>query len=97
MLPCSDLTDEAAGVVNASVQALAVEDADLDLDHVEPAGVLGRVVELQPVPDTRLSLTVGGRRRRVGFFLSMKAGANAPPAEWVDKLSCTTRMQVASG
>jgi hypothetical protein len=33
---------------DASVEALAAQHADLDLDHVEPAGVFGGVVELQP-------------------------------------------------
>ena len=32
---------------DASIEALAAQDADLDLDHVEPAGVLWGVVELQ--------------------------------------------------
>jgi hypothetical protein len=31
---------------DTTVQALAGEDADLDFDHVEPAGVLRNVVEL---------------------------------------------------
>jgi hypothetical protein len=31
---------------DAAVETLATQHADLDLDHVEPAGVLGRVVEL---------------------------------------------------
>jgi hemolysin III len=30
------------------LQALAAQDADLDLRHVEPAGVLGCVVKLHP-------------------------------------------------
>jgi hypothetical protein len=30
-----------------AVQALAAQNADLDLDHVQPAGVLWRVVELK--------------------------------------------------
>lgn len=38
-------------MVDTSIQALAVEDADLDLDHVEPTGVLGRVVEFQTAQD----------------------------------------------
>jgi hypothetical protein len=33
--------------VDATIEALAGEDADLDLDHVEPAGMLWDVVELQ--------------------------------------------------
>jgi hypothetical protein len=47
-LPCSGLGDETGVAVYAAVEALAGEDADLDLDHVQPAGVLGDVVELQP-------------------------------------------------
>ena len=39
--------DEALRIVDSAVQALAAQHADLDLDHVEPAGVLGGVVELQ--------------------------------------------------
>jgi hypothetical protein len=38
LLPCCD----------ASIKALAAQHADLDLDHVEPAGVLGHIVEFQP-------------------------------------------------
>src|SRR5204862_3070775 len=33
---------------NAPFEALAAQHSDLDLDHVEPAGVLGDIVELQP-------------------------------------------------
>ena len=33
---------------DSTVKALPAEHADLDLDHVEPAGVLGREVELKP-------------------------------------------------
>ena len=33
------------------IQALASEHADLDLDHVEPAGMLGDEVELEPAQD----------------------------------------------
>lgn len=51
MLAGGDLAEKASGVVETSVQALAVEDADLDLDHVEPAGVLGRVVEFEAAQD----------------------------------------------
>ena len=47
LFPCGDFADEALWVVDSTVQALAAQDADLDLDHVEPAGVLGGVVELQ--------------------------------------------------
>ena len=45
--------------IDALIKTLAPYDADLELDHVEPAGVLGRVVELQtPQDPTRL-----GRRK----------------------------------
>ena len=33
--------------VDAAVQALAAQHANLDLDHVQPTGVLGDIVELQ--------------------------------------------------
>jgi len=32
---------------NAPVEALTAQHTDLDLDHVQPAGVLGNIVELQ--------------------------------------------------
>src|ERR1700681_4573064 len=41
-LPCGDFADEAVGVVDSAIQALATEHTDL-----EPAGMLGGVVELQ--------------------------------------------------
>ena len=47
-LPDVDLGDEPGIAFDATIEALAFEDADLDLGHVEPAGVLGRVVELEP-------------------------------------------------
>src|SRR5271156_4360627 len=46
-LPCADFADEPLGVVYSTVEALAAQHPDLDLDHVEPTGVLGGVVELQ--------------------------------------------------
>jgi transposase len=39
---------EALALADATIQALGAQDADLDFDHVEPAGVLWGVVELQP-------------------------------------------------
>lgn len=42
------LSDELLVAIAASVEALAGQDADLDLHHVEPTGMLGDVVELQP-------------------------------------------------
>ena len=48
-------------IVDAAVEALLLEDADLDLDHVEPAGVLWRVVELDaPDQAARLGRREGG-------------------------------------
>src|SRR3954451_11237084 len=41
-LPGVDLGDKPLAFADASVQALAAQHADLDIDHVEPAGVLGR-------------------------------------------------------
>src|SRR5271166_684613 len=47
-LPSVDLGNEAVGAFDAAIETLAFEHADLDLSHVEPAGVLRRVVELKP-------------------------------------------------
>ena len=44
----SDRGDEAVGAFDAAIETLAFEHADLDLNPVEPAGVLRRVVELKP-------------------------------------------------
>src|SRR5262249_33650678 len=46
-LPSGDLGDHPRVACDAPIEALADQDADLDLDHVQPAGVLGDVVELQ--------------------------------------------------
>src|SRR5665647_78958 len=46
LLPGIDLVAQELSAVDAPVQASATEDADLDLRHVQPAGMLGRVVEL---------------------------------------------------
>ena len=53
-----------------------------DLDHVEPAGMLGGVVELQAAQNYA---GFGGRE-----CLIERA------SQWVDRLSCTTRMHAAS-
>ena len=45
--PCGNFVDEAVGIVDSAIEALAAEHADLDLDHIEPTGVLGGVVEFQ--------------------------------------------------
>ncbi len=51
LLPCGDFADEVFGVVDSAIDALAAQHADLDLDHVEPVGVLGCVVELDAAQD----------------------------------------------
>ena len=45
--PGCGLSDETSMAVDPSVEALLREDADFDLDHVEPAGVLWRVMEFE--------------------------------------------------
>ena len=82
--PGVDFAAEPIWVVYSAVEALAAEHADLDLDHVEPAGMLGGVVEFQALQN---AAGFGGRE----CFIERE------PAEWVDRLSCTTRMQAASG
>ena len=47
VFPGGDLGDDFLLVVDASVQALTAQDADLDLDHVQPAGALGGMMEVQ--------------------------------------------------
>ena len=47
MLPGGGLGGELRDTLDAAVEALGRQHADLDLDHVEPAGVFGNVVELQ--------------------------------------------------
>ena len=46
LLPCIDLGLQGFCGVNSPIQALTGEDADFDFGHVQPARVLGRVVEL---------------------------------------------------
>src|SRR5215471_7343278 len=60
-LPSTDLGDEAVRVWEAPIQALAAQHADLDLDHIEPAGVFGGVVEFGFLKD---AVSFG---RREGF------------------------------
>ena len=47
LLPGGDLAFELFPAFDPPVQTLAAEHADLDLHHVQPAGVLGGVVEFQ--------------------------------------------------
>jgi hypothetical protein len=46
LFPCGDFGDEARVAFDATAETLAGEDVDLDLNHVEPTGVIGNVVEL---------------------------------------------------
>ena len=52
--------------VDASIEALAGQDADLDLHHVEPAGVLGDVVELQTAQNASCFVGWEGLVERAG-------------------------------
>ena len=47
VLPALRLLGERLLVRDAPVQALATEDAEFDLGHVQPAGVFGCVVKFQ--------------------------------------------------
>jgi hypothetical protein len=51
LYPSGDFTAEPFWIVDSAIQTLATQDADLDLEHVEPACVFGGVVELQPSQD----------------------------------------------
>src|SRR6266404_455261 len=55
-LPGTDLATDRSQVRHASIQALSREDADLDLGHVQPAGVRGRVVKLDTAQQAPCSL-----------------------------------------
>jgi hypothetical protein len=60
--PSGDFATQSLGVVDPASEALAAQDADLDLNHVEPACVLWGVVELDPPQD---SSGFGGRERLI--------------------------------
>lgn len=45
--PCGDFSDELVLAADSTVEVLALENADLDFDHVQPTGVLWRVVGLE--------------------------------------------------
>src|SRR5665213_1561857 len=49
--PRSDFCCQLLHVGNAAVEALGDEDTDLDLNHVEPARVFGRVVKFEALQD----------------------------------------------
>ena len=60
--PSGDFAAQSLGVVDPASEALSPQDADLDLNHVEPACVLGGVVELDPPQDPP---GFGGRERLI--------------------------------
>jgi hypothetical protein len=60
--PGGDFAAQSLGVVDPAIQALAPQDADFDLDHVEPACVLWGVVELKPSQNPP---GFGGRERLI--------------------------------
>jgi len=49
-------------VCDAAVEALVAQDADFDLDHIEPTRVLGRVMEFDAIQD---AMGVCGRKSLV--------------------------------
>ena len=52
-LPGVDLTGDGAQVRHPSIHALTREHADLNLGHVQPAGMLRGVVKLDPAQQAR--------------------------------------------
>src|SRR6266852_5652636 len=53
LLPSGDFCDEGSLLGSTARQALALQDSDLDLGHVQPARMVGRVVELDPAQQCR--------------------------------------------
>src|SRR5712691_12461769 len=49
-LPSADLAAQGFDLVDTAVQALGNHHVEFDLGHVEPTAVLGRVDELEPIP-----------------------------------------------
>ena len=69
LLPCRDFGSGLVVVCHSAIEALAAQDADFDLDHVEPTGVLGGVVEFQTAkhaPGFRRGQSAVKGRRAVG-------------------------------
>src|SRR3954470_7314125 len=81
-LPGGDLPLEILLVVDATVQALALEHPDLNLDHVEPARVLGGIVELQPLQDAMRFRGRKGLIRIPGEGLGVDSCAVAKRVGW---------------
>jgi hypothetical protein len=59
LLPDRGLGGQLHAAFDAPIEALAGQDADLDLDHVQPTDVLGDVMELESAQDS------------VGFIMEM--------------------------
>ena len=78
-----DLAAEGFLIGDALFEAAAGEDTEFDLRHVEPASMLGGVVELQPP-------RYAPRRRR-------RKGLVKDALRWVLRLSITTRTTGTSG
>ena len=58
-MPCCDFVSEPFGIVDAAAaEALALQHADLALDHIEPTGVLRGEVEFEATQDAS---GLGGR------------------------------------
>ena len=47
--PGGNFRDQFLAVTDTSVQTLTAKDADLKFDHIKPARMLGRVMDLQPL------------------------------------------------
>ena len=63
LLPGIDFCLQNLSAGNASVQTLPTEDAHLDLSHIDPTRVLGRVVELHSTQEFLGSAYPQARRR----------------------------------
>ena len=83
-LPSRDLVAQDLEGGDAAVEALTDHDAELDLGDVEPTAVLGRVDELEAVPQG-LGLRAAERPRR------------ERPGRWVFRLSITSVILLARG
>ena len=82
MHPGGDLIDEGGFVRNAAVQALAGQDAEFRFGHVEPASMLGRVVDFQLVTQSPGFVRLERLEQR---------------ARWVFRLSITSTILSAFG
>src|SRR3954452_18150771 len=51
LLPYSDLFAEPFGLVDAAAETLALQHADLALEHIEPTGVFRSIVEFEAAQD----------------------------------------------